>query len=138
MDKITKERRSKNMSRIRSKNTKPEILIRKLLYKKGFRYRLHYNLPGKPDIVFPNQKVAIFINGCFWHDHKCKLSHTPKSNIFFWRKKILLNSNRDKTNIQALNKLGWRVETIWECSINKNINKAIDTIYNYKLINGNG
>lgn len=131
MDRITRENRSKNMSKIRSKNTKPELLIRKVLSKKGFRYRLNYKLPGKPDIVFLASKVAIFVNGCFWHGHNCKEGHIPKTNIEFWSKKILNNKSRDKNNIMLLRKKGWKVVLIWECDSEKNVNRKINLLKTY-------
>lgn len=131
MDRITRETRSKNMSKIKSKNTKPELLIRKLLSKKGFKYRLHYKLPGKPDIVFPASKVVIFVNGCFWHGHNCKEGHIPKTNTEFWSKKILNNKSRDKNNIMLLRKKGWKVIPIWECNVEKNINRKINLLKTY-------
>jgi DNA mismatch endonuclease, patch repair protein len=89
MDKVSKETRSRNMSLIRAKNTKPELLVRKALHKLGLRYRIHYPLLGKPDIAFPSKKLTIFIHGCFWHGHGCKFDHKPKSNKLFWSSKII-------------------------------------------------
>lgn len=135
MDRISKDKRSKNMSRIKSKNTKPEILIRKLLFKKGLRYRIHYNLPGKPDIVFLKNKIAIFIHGCFWHGHNCNEGHLPKTDTNFWKEKILGNKKRDITNKLKLKKLGWNVITLWECKIEKELDMLINRLF--KLINKN-
>lgn len=108
------------MSRIRSSNTKPEIKVRKYLYSKGFRYRIKYDIEGKPDIVFPKKKIAIFINGCFWHHHGCKNSVIPKSNVLFWENKIKANIKRDKIINETLCRKGWHVEILWECEIEKN------------------
>ena len=106
------------MSGIRGKDTKPEIFIRKGLFAKGFRFRLHgRKLPGKPDIVFPRYKAAILVHGCFWHGHHCPLFKWPSSNAGFWRKKIDRNREVDKAAIKALSGLGWRVLTVWECAI---------------------
>jgi DNA mismatch endonuclease (patch repair protein) len=106
------------MAGIKGKNTKPELLIRKLLFAKGFRYRLHdRNLPGKPDLVFPRFGAIIFIHGCFWHGHNCHLFKWPKSREEFWRKKITGNQAVDKRSYKALTKAGWRILTIWECGI---------------------
>lgn len=118
-DKFSKETRSYNMSQIKSKDTKPEILVRKYLFSNGFRYKLHDNkLPGKPDIVLPKYRSVIFVNGCFWHGHKCKVGkRKPKSNTEYWYKKIDNNILRDKKNIRLLKKEGWRILTIWECEI---------------------
>ena len=109
------------MSHIRSKNTKPEQLVRQALWHQGFRYRLHVkDLPGKPDIVLPKYKTAIFINGCFWHGHDgCKDFVIPKSNTAFWLDKIVKNKARDARDEAALNVAGWKVVTIWECELKK-------------------
>jgi DNA mismatch endonuclease, patch repair protein len=128
MDTISKEKRIRNMSKIRSKDTAPEMKIRKLLYKKGFRYRLHYNIPGKPDIIFLSRKIAIFINGCFWHGHICKEAHIPKSNSVFWENKLLNNIKRDKVNQKLLRKLNWKVIVVWECEIEGNIDLVINRL----------
>jgi len=106
------------MSGIRGKNTKPELLIRKALFRKGFRYKLHdKNLPGKPDLVFPKYKAVIFIHGCFWHGHDCHLFKWPSTRREFWKTKITRNQEVGARNYKALKKEGWRVLTIWECSI---------------------
>ncbi len=109
------------MSKIRSKNTKPEMLLRKALFAIGYRYRIDYkNLPGKPDIVFPKYKTAIFVHGCFWHGHEgCKIAHIPKSNIEFWEQKISKNQERDQNNILKITSMGWKILTFWECEISK-------------------
>jgi DNA mismatch endonuclease (patch repair protein) len=115
--------RSYNMSRIRSKNTKPEILVRKFLFSKGFRYKLHdKNLPGKPDIILPKYKTAIFVNGCFWHGHVgCKYYVVPKSRTEWWLNKINSNISRDTQKHAKLKKEGWKVIVIWECKLKKNL-----------------
>lgn len=111
-------KRSDIMSKIRGKNTKPEILVRKFLFSQGLRYRLNVKtLPGKPDIVLPKYKTVIFINGCFWHGHTCKKGQIPSTNIDFWKEKILSNKSRDDKNAMLLTKLGWNVITIWQCEI---------------------
>lgn len=119
MDNRSKEARSKNMSHIPSKNTKPEEIVRKYLFSKGFRYRKNdSSLPGKPDIVLPKYKTVIFINGCFWHAHQgCKWFVLPKSNIEFWNKKFRYNAERDQIHYEKLRDLGWRVIVIWECEL---------------------
>ena len=119
MDKITKEHRSWNMSRIKSKNTKPEMLVRSFLHNHGYRFRLHVNkLPGKPDIVLKKYKTVIFVHGCFWHRHLgCKYAYAPKSNQQKWMKKFKKNVERDKRNIGKLKELGWKVIILWECEI---------------------
>ncbi|MBO4693328.1 MAG: DNA mismatch endonuclease Vsr [Clostridia bacterium] len=123
-DNHSKEIRSMNMSHIRSKNSKPEELVRKYLFSKGFRYRKNVkDLPGKPDIVLPKYKTVIFVNGCFWHRHDCPRFVWPSSNQEYWIPKIQKNAERDKANIQQLQNLGWHVVTIWECQLKpKNIN----------------
>jgi DNA mismatch endonuclease (patch repair protein) len=129
MDKIDKVTRSKNMAHIRAKNTSPELQIRKRLSVLGFRYRIHYLLPGKPDIVFPSKKAVIFINGCFWHGHGCKLDHKPKSNVVYWNEKISKNKERDIKNHSLLKKLGWKVVVLWECKISTNLDNSISKIF---------
>ncbi len=110
-------KRSEIMRRVRSKDTGPELLVRKITFALGFRYRLHKkDLPGKPDLVFQGKKKIIFIHGCFWHGHRCKRgSRTPKTNRDYWIKKITGNIERDKRHIEELNKQGWSVLIIWEC-----------------------
>ena len=117
----SKEDRSRNMSAIKGKDTKPEIIVRKYLFSKGLRYRVHVKkLPGSPDIVLPKYKTVIFVNGCFWHGHEgCKYSHLPKSNEFFWEQKIRRNKARDIANEYVLQTEGWRVIRVWECEIKK-------------------
>jgi DNA mismatch endonuclease, patch repair protein len=119
-DQLTKERRSWNMSRIRSKDTKPEKAVRSLLHGMGYRFRLHRkNLPGKPDIVMPKYRRIIFVHGCYWHRHPgCKFAYSPKSRVKFWTQKFRENVERDKINQQTLRELGWRVTIIWECEVN--------------------
>ncbi|MCE1226197.1 MAG: very short patch repair endonuclease [Geobacteraceae bacterium] len=106
------------MSKIKGRNTKPELLLRKELFKKGFRYRLHdKKLPGKPDIVFRKFKAVVLINGCFWHGHSCSLFRLPKTNHEFWRAKIGSNKVNDAKNVDHLVKDGWKVVIVWECSM---------------------
>ena len=118
VDVVDKKSRSRMMSGISGKNTKPEMLIRKGLHRRGFRYRLHKSdLPGKPDLVFPKYKAIILINGCFWHQHDCHLFKWPSTREEFWRKKILGNKARDERNLKIYSELGWKVLVIWECAI---------------------
>ena len=116
------------MAAIKSKNTKPEIAVRKNLHALGYRFRLHRkDLPGKPDIVLPKYKTVIFVNGCFWHQHKgCKYSRLPKTNIDFWKRKLEGNTQRDKLKQSKLKDMGWKVINIWECQT-----KEIDDIRNF-------
>ena len=118
-DILTQSQRHKCMSSIRGKNTKPEILVRKGLHARGFRFRLHNKkLPGSPDIVLPKYGVAIMVNGCFWHGHKgCRYATKPKSNVEFWETKIARNRHRDEVTNAHLEALGWTVITIWECEL---------------------
>lgn len=120
MDIVSEETRSYIMSKIHSKDTKPELIVRKALFAKGFRYRIHdKRLPGKPDIVLPKYKTVIFVNGCFWHGHddNCPIYKPPKSNVEFWQTKIRNNKQRDIKNIELLEEMGWKVITVWECSL---------------------
>ena len=119
MDVHSKEVRSYNMSCIKGKGTKPEEIVRKYLFSRGFRYRKNdKRLPGTPDIVLPKYKTVIFINGCFWHGHEgCKYFVWPKSNADFWKAKILQNIERDKRDFVYLEELGWRVIEVWECEL---------------------
>ena len=117
-DIVPPEIRSRMMSGIRGKNTKPELALRKRLFRSGFRYQLHRkDLPGKPDIVLPRWNAAIFVHGCFWHRHGCKATTTPGTNVDFWRKKFDENIARDRRHIEALQDAGWRVAVVWECSL---------------------
>lgn len=117
MDTLTPERRSWNMSRIRSRDTAPERLVRSLLHRMGYRFRLHReDLPGKPDIVLPRHNTVILVHGCYWHRHAdCRLAYNPKSNTDFWQAKFRENVSRDLRQSQELTELGWRVITVWEC-----------------------
>ena len=119
MDVHDKKTRSYNMSRIKGKNTKPEEIVRKFLFSKGFRYRINdKRLPGTPDIVLPKYKTTIFVNGCFWHGHKgCRYFVWPQNNADFWKEKITANIGRDRRKETELNNLGWRVIVIWECQL---------------------
>ena len=113
------DQRSRNMSAIKSKNTKPEITVRKLLHSMGYRFRLHRkDLPGSPDIVLPKYKTVIFVHGCFWHRHEnCKYATTPKTRKEFWEKKFRENINRDNLNQANLSLKGWKIIIIWECQL---------------------
>ena len=130
MDRLTKEQRSRCMSRIRGKDTKPEILVRKGLHARGFRFRLcDGRLPGKPDVVLPKWGVVVMVNGCFWHGHKgCRLATRPKSNEEFWRAKIKRNTHRDEVTVAHLEALGWSVITVWECELGKCTESRIDRL----------
>lgn len=118
MDTLTPEARSRLMSRIRGKDTKPELIVRSMLHRLGFRFRIHRkDLPGRPDIVLPRHKKVVLVHGCFWHGHLCKIAPGPKSNITYWSPKIEANRSRDLRNQAALLELGWEVLELWECEI---------------------
>lgn len=113
--------RSEMMAAVRSKDTKPEMLVRRLLHRSGYRFRLHRSdLPGKPDIVLSSRKKIIFVHGCFWHQHRhCSFSHVPKSNVSYWAPKLMRNRERDEEHIRALRAAGWKCRVVWECELNK-------------------
>ena len=123
MDRLTQEQRHRNMAAIHGKDTKPEILVRKFLFSRGFRYRLnHPRLPGHPDLVLRKYRTVIFVNGCFWHGHEnCKYFRLPKTNIDFWQKKIERNKERDKKEQCQLAAMGWHCITVWECQLKPKI-----------------
>ena len=118
MDVFSKEKRSKVMAAIRSKNTRPEIIVRKYLFAKGFRFRInHPRLPGHPDIVMRKYRTCIFVNGCFWHGHDCQYGHLPKTNVVFWENKINRNRERDREEQRKLAQMGWHCIIVWECEL---------------------
>ena len=120
MDIVSKKKRSEIMSKIRAKNTKPELLVRKYLYSKGYRYRLHdKRLPGCPDVVLRKYRLAIQVRGCFWHGHKCKLGGLPKTNRSFWKNKIKNNKARDRKNDRKLKHSGYKLLIIRQCNLQK-------------------
>ena len=125
-DKLSASRRSENMRRIRSEDTAPELVVRKTLYSLGYRYRLHCkDLPGKPDIVFKGRRKAIFVHGCFWHQHPgCSEAHTPKTNTSYWLPKLARNVKRDKEAEEALAAAGWKTLVIWECETSDAVSLA--------------
>lgn len=118
-DTLSRKERSERMARIGPKNSSPEMRLRRLVHRMGYRYRLHVGtLPGSPDLVFPSRKCVIFMHGCFWHRHPgCRLARLPKSRLDFWRTKLEANRSRDLQNQAALRKLGWRILIIWECQL---------------------
>lgn len=118
MDTVSPEVRSRIMSKIRGRNTKPEMLVRRFLHRRGLRYRLHAKeLPGKPDLVFPSRRLVLFVHGCFWHRHDCCAEKLPKTRTAYWEAKFERNKARDKMNCAVLEKLGWKVRIVWECQV---------------------
>jgi DNA mismatch endonuclease, patch repair protein len=119
MDTLSRSERSQRMAQIRGRDTKPELLVRRLVHRCGFRYRLHRKmLPGKPDLVFPSRRKVIFVHGCFWHRHPhCVLARLPKSRLEFWVPKLTENRKRDLRNIRTLSRLGWKTHVVWECEL---------------------
>lgn len=119
-DRISPEARSRLMTRVKRSDTKPELVVRKLMHARGWRYRLHVKgMPGTPDMVFPSRRAVLFVNGCFWHGHTCRLGRLPSSRPEFWGPKIQANRERDGRKITQLVSEGWRVMTVWQCSLNK-------------------
>ena len=117
-DHVTSKKRSAIMAQVRTKNTGPELVARKMLHRLGYRYRLHRrDLPGSPDIVFPRPRLAIFVNGCFWHGHACRYGRLPKSKLRYWRPKIEANRTRDILKHRQLRKLGWDFVVVWQCEL---------------------
>lgn len=131
----TSLQRSQMMSRIRAKNTRPELVLRKVLFAAGFRYRLHQRgLPGSPDLVFPKYKAALFVHGCFWHRHGgCRNAATPKTNVGFWTLKFEGNVHRDARNVAALHDAGWRVAVVWECALDRSLDEVREKVSNWLL-----
>jgi DNA mismatch endonuclease (patch repair protein) len=129
VDRVSKEIRSKMMASVTGTDTEPELIVRRQLFASGYRYRLHRrDLPGSPDIVFPRDRLAVFVHGCFWHGHHCRRGKRPKSNVEFWNKKLRGNVDRDRRNQKALKLMNWRVFIIWECSLHSGIQKLLRLI----------
>lgn len=130
-DIVDRETRSRMMSGIRAKNTRPELTLRQILHKRGFRYRLHVaKLPGKPDIVFPQRRAVIQVHGCFWHCHTCHLFKWPSTRVDFWREKINKNRKKDHQTNRTLRLMGWRVLTVWECALKGRTRLPADEVVN--------
>lgn len=127
MDIWSKQKRSEVMSRIRGKNTKPEMILRSQLFRQGFRFRIHQkDLPGKPDIVLPKYRTVIFVHGCFWHYHKdCREGRIPSTNSKFWKEKLRKNIAKDKKHVEALKIEGWNVIVVWECEIENKLEETL-------------
>ena len=132
VDKFSKETRSYVMSRIRGKDTKPEILVRSYLFSKGLRFRKNdRRYPGSPDVVLPKYNTVVFVHGCFWHLHEgCKHAIIPKSNVDYWKKKLYGNRERDERNLKELEAMGWNVITVWECELKKDkVEQNLENLY---------
>jgi DNA mismatch endonuclease (patch repair protein) len=141
-DIISPEDRSALMGRIRGTDTGPELLVRRLLHKLGYRYRLHQRkLPGRPDIVFRAKRAVIFVHGCFWHRHDCGLAYVPKSRSEFWRTKFARNTERDRENQQKLAAEGWKILVVWECELDspkleRRLTRFLGPVRHYKIVTG--
>lgn len=138
IDHVSKEKRSEIMKRIRGKDTAPELIVRKLIYSLGYRYRLHgKKLPGKPDLVFAGRKKVIFVHGCFWHGHSCKKGKPPKSNLNYWLPKLRENQARDARNQELLSSMGWQSLVIWQCEISdaNNLKRVVTNFLKRNFVN---
>ena len=132
-DKFSKEKRSYIMSRIRGKDTKPEILVRSYLFRRGLRFRKNdRRYPGSPDVVLPKYRTIVFVHGCFWHLHEgCKYARIPKSNVEYWENKLYRNRERDEQNKKELEDMGWTIITVWECQLKKDKqDETLEELYN--------
>ena len=126
----SQEQRRLNMSRVRARDTKPEMILRRGLHARGMRFRLHRkDLPGRPDMVFPRYRAVLFVHGCFWHGHCCHLFKWPQTRKEFWREKIRKNRERDRNNVRCLRECGWRVLTVWECAIRGPERMVLDDLF---------
>ncbi len=126
IDIVSKDERSRNMARIKGRDTDPELIVRRCLHRDGYRFRLHRaDLPGKPDIVLTRYRAAIFVHGCFWHRHRdCRLAYQPKSRVYFWTNKFRETVKRDERQIRALEAIGWRVLVVWECHLRTVVSRS--------------
>jgi DNA mismatch endonuclease, patch repair protein len=125
VDHLDSARRSQTMAAIRSKDTKPELYVKRWLWSRGFRYaRTNWHLPGSPDLVFPSRNTVVFVHGCFWHGHRCPRGAMPATNTEFWEAKISKNKRRDRRSERAIRKLGWRCLIVWQCSIDRDLRRV--------------
>ena len=128
-DRVTKEERSRIMALVKSKDTSPEMKVRRAVHQAGYRFRLHRSdLPGSPDLVLPRHRMAVFVHGCFWHWHGCRRSRMPQTNRVYWQAKIQRNMDRDVRTQAQLTELGWRVISIWECSLDSGISELLSNL----------
>ena len=131
-DNVTRTARSRIMAKVKSKDTGPELEVRRRLHRAGYRFRLHRaDLPGSPDLLLPRFRVALFVHGCFWHWHGCKRSRMPKSNVEYWTAKIERNATRDRKTRGALERLGWKHRVIWECEVSAGVERLCDELAGY-------
>ena len=131
-DRVSKATRSRIMASVGSKNTGPEMAVRRALHRLGYRYRLASSeLPGRPDLVFPSRRKAIFVNGCFWHGHRCRNGQLPKSKLDYWGPKIAENQRRDRRQRSRLAAMGWSSKTVWECRIRKDLDRVIEELTDF-------
>lgn len=131
VDHVAPDRRSFIMSSVRTKDTKPEMLLRRLLHRLGYRFRLHRrDLPGSPDIVFPSRRKVVFVNGCYWHGHECRWGKLPKSRLDYWGPKIEANRERDERHTRDLERLGWAALTVWQCEL-KQPDSAVQRVVDF-------
>lgn len=139
MDHVDRNTRSKIMAKVKSKDTGPEMQVRRSLHRAGFRFRLHRaDLPGSPDLLFPKHRIALFVHGCFWHSHGCKKSQIPKSNVSYWADKIRRNVSRDSQARSALGLLGWKWRVIWQCELAAGIERVTNELSRKSAAEGNG
>ena len=141
MDIVSKQTRSRLMSAVRQRDTKPEMVVRRMVHGMGYRYRLHVaELPGSPDLVFPRLKKVIFVHGCFWHRHRCKKATTPATRTEFWMDKFEKNKKRDRKNVQRLRQMGWQVLVVWECQTKRTdwLREKLSTFLQVEKVADNG
>lgn len=128
-DHLSPEQRSRNMAKVRGRDTGPELTVRRALFAAGFRYRLYVrDLPGHPDVVLPRYRTAVFVHGCFWHGHECRRSKRPTSNREFWDRKLDANIERDRAAVRALDSVGWEVAIIWQCELGQGIHRLLNRL----------
>ena len=136
-DIVSQTQRSHIMSRVRSRDTAPELQVRRTVWAAGYRYRLHVrNLPGAPDLTFPRYRLAVFVHGCFWHQHGCRRSKRPSSNRDYWNRKLDSNIDRDARNLAELEAMDWTAATVWECSLASDVGWLLNLLRNLRIGRG--